>query len=115
LALIERGQGRRARLLLLAHHLLIDGVSWRILLSDLHSLYQQLASSQPAQLPPKTTSYQQWAEQLRAYAQTERCLAELPYWRTLASQAQPLPRDWNLAPGANTSATERVVRESFSQ
>ena len=48
----------RARLLLVAHHLVVDGVSWRVLLSDLQTAYQQLTRGQPVRLPEKTTSWQ---------------------------------------------------------
>ncbi len=113
-ALFERGGAGRDRLLLVAHHLLIDAVSWRILLEDLHMLYSQLAEGLAPRLPPKTTSYRQWAEQLQDYAPTDRCQAELPYWRAVAAQAQPLPRDMAVGAEANTIATTRTVRVSFS-
>ncbi|MEM9212764.1 MAG: amino acid adenylation domain-containing protein [Cyanobacteria bacterium P01_F01_bin.150] len=53
------------RLLIVVHHLVIDGVSWRILLEDLQTVYQQLCLGQPVQLPPKTTSIQAWATSLQ--------------------------------------------------
>ncbi|MHC5731727.1 MAG: condensation domain-containing protein, partial [Nostoc sp.] len=53
-----------ARLLVIIHHLAIDGVSWRILLSDLETIYQQLITQQPIQLSAKTTAFIDWAEKL---------------------------------------------------
>ena len=44
------------RLLLVVHHLAIDGVSWRVLLEDLDTAYRQIRSGQPPALPPKTTA-----------------------------------------------------------
>src|SRR5262249_17751859 len=55
------GPERGARLLLVVHHLVMDVVSWRILLEDLQTAYDQLASAAAVQLPAKSTSYQQWA------------------------------------------------------
>ncbi|WP_134728258.1 non-ribosomal peptide synthetase [Amycolatopsis nivea] len=50
------------RVLLVAHHLGVDGVSWRILLDDLATAYRQALRREPVVLPPKTTSFRQWAE-----------------------------------------------------
>src|SRR5262249_3824942 len=62
------------------HHLVVDTVSWRILLEDLHMAYQQLSSGMMIQLPPKTTSFKYWAEQLTKYVQSARLWQELTYW-----------------------------------
>jgi amino acid adenylation domain-containing protein len=50
------------------HHLVIDAVSWRILVSDLNTIYQQLRQGQPVELPAKLTSYRQWAESVVDYS-----------------------------------------------
>ncbi|MEL7227008.1 MAG: condensation domain-containing protein, partial [Cyanobacteria bacterium J06576_12] len=79
---LETSAGAERRLLIVCHHLIIDGVSWRILLSDLQFLYQQLSQSvnqsdsppDNLQLPPKTLSFQVWSQQLSATDFT----AELP-------------------------------------
>ncbi|NJR62069.1 MAG: amino acid adenylation domain-containing protein [Cyanobacteria bacterium CRU_2_1] len=65
-ALFHLGNHQPSRLLIVIHHLLIDGVSWRILLPDLQTVYAQLSKGQPVQLPPKTNSFQQWAKHLQA-------------------------------------------------
>jgi amino acid adenylation domain-containing protein/non-ribosomal peptide synthase protein (TIGR01720 family) len=65
--------GGEARLLLVVHHLAIDGVSWRVLLDDLETACRQLAAGESASspaLPPKTTSFQRWAEELAAHARS---------------------------------------------
>ena len=56
--------GASSRLLLVVHHLAVDGVSWRVLLEDVHRAYAQLASGEEPALPPKTTSFQHWARRL---------------------------------------------------
>lgn len=68
------------RLLLAIHHLVVDGVSWRILVEDLASAYDQLRRGSPVTLPPKSDSYGSWSERLHAYAATAEIAAELPYW-----------------------------------
>jgi len=69
------------RLLLVAHHLVIDGVSWRILLDDLQSAYRQLRNGQALRLPAKTSAYKAWGEQLLAHAGSAAMAAELTYWQ----------------------------------
>ncbi|MCP4152154.1 MAG: SDR family NAD(P)-dependent oxidoreductase, partial [bacterium] len=59
------------RLLIVIHHLVIDGVSWRILFEDIETLLQQEQKGEPAALPPKTDSYKKWARQIRQYANSE--------------------------------------------
>ena len=54
------------RLLLITHPLLMDGPSWNILIEDLQTLLQQHCQGQLLQLPPKTLSFQQWAQRLQA-------------------------------------------------
>jgi non-ribosomal peptide synthase protein (TIGR01720 family) len=91
------------RLLLTVHHLAIDGVSWRILLEDLHAVWSQLAAGAPATLPPKTTSFRRWAERLIGHAQSGAFDAELAHWRRVTSAELPsLPVDrWD---GGSTAA-----------
>ncbi|PYG84437.1 non-ribosomal peptide synthetase [Pseudomonas sp. RV120224-01b] len=82
------------RLLLVIHHLAVDGVSWRILLEDLQSAYDRHVAGQPAVLPAKTTSTKAWAERLQAYAQSEALQAELGYWQSQLQGVDPqLPLD----------------------
>ncbi|MBK5007042.1 non-ribosomal peptide synthetase [Pseudomonas sp. S32] len=69
------------RLLLAVHHLVVDGVSWRILFEDLQSAYQQIVQGQTVRLPAKTSAYQTWAAQLQAHAQSPLLLQELEGWQ----------------------------------
>ena len=64
-------KGSSDRLLIAVHHLAVDGVSWTILLEDLQTVYRQAVENRPIHLPPKTTSFRQWAERLRRYAEAE--------------------------------------------
>ncbi len=56
------------RLLLTAHHLVVDAVSWRILLQDLHTAYRQSLTGRAIDLGAKTTSFREWAERLAAHS-----------------------------------------------
>jgi amino acid adenylation domain-containing protein/non-ribosomal peptide synthase protein (TIGR01720 family) len=82
-----------ARLLIVVHHLNIDGVSWRVLLEDLQSLYEQLAQPQEPRLPAKTAAYKAWALHLQAWARSEALALQLPYWQRQLAGIEDLPRD----------------------
>lgn len=83
-------------LLVVIHHLAVDGVSWRILFEDLATAYDQASKGeQVIQLPHKTDSFQTWAEQLHAYANSPAMEREQAYWGKLAqAERTPLPQDY---------------------
>jgi non-ribosomal peptide synthase protein (TIGR01720 family) len=100
LCLVVFKLGLTTRLLWCIHHLLVDGVSWRILLDDLQTAYQQLSQGMGVKLPQKTSSFKVWAENLTRYAQSKELTQQIPYWQTMLSHHFTLPVD-NLS-GANT-------------
>ena len=112
-AYFKFGNDTPDRLLLIIHHLVMDGVSWRILLEDLQLLHHQLSQDQPLQLPPKTTSFQYWAKQLTAYAQSAPLQSEVAYWQQQLQQpVAPIPVDF--PEGENTVATASTVSATLS-
>ncbi|KRC83364.1 hypothetical protein ASE30_23250 [Achromobacter sp. Root83] len=95
------------RLLLAIHHLVVDGVSWRVLLEDLQSAYDQALAGQVITLPPKTASYKDWALALARHA------TRLDGARATTGDAPDVPDALPCArpQGANTiayAATERM-------
>lgn len=95
IGLFKTNQGDH--LLIVIHHLLIDGVSWRILLEDFATVYQQASANQELVLPKKTTSYQRWGKRLAEYANTPDALAEIPFWKQVDESMVPsLPKDFAL-------------------
>ncbi|KAB8332629.1 non-ribosomal peptide synthetase [Scytonema tolypothrichoides VB-61278] len=112
-ALFNLGDNQSKRLLFVIHHLVVDGVSWRILLEDLQQVYQQLSQGEPIGLPPKTTSFKQWSEFLQEYAQSVQLQQEQDYWLRASHQSiSRLPVDY--PGGANTMALARNVLVSLS-
>jgi len=89
--LFHLGEPLGRRLLLAAHHLLVDGVSWRILHEDLETACADLMRGQAPGLPPKTTSYKAWSELLRDHAGAPETLAELGFWTAAADKPLRLP------------------------
>ncbi|MBN3526500.1 non-ribosomal peptide synthetase [Paenibacillus apiarius] len=110
--------------LLAIHHLVIDGVSWRILLEDLAMAYEQVVSGEMVKLPRKTSSYKKWAECLKEYANSEDLLQEHEYWSKLGeSQWRRLPKEkaaasnrvkdaQNVKLKLPACATERLLRQT---
>ena len=74
------------RLAIIVHHLVIDGVSWRILQEDLLKLFQLSSSNQPLILSEKTHSFQYWSERLQKYGGSDQLQRELPYWEDICAQ-----------------------------
>ena len=62
--LFQLGNNRPDWLLFIIHHLAVDGISWRILLEDLATAYQQITRGEAIKLPAKTTSFQYWSDPL---------------------------------------------------
>lgn len=66
-------------LFLCAHHLVIDGVSWRIIIEDINTLIRQQQKREPLNLGNKTYSYQDWAKQINEFSQ--KVFDEMDYWK----------------------------------
>jgi len=98
------------QLLLAVHHLVVDGVSWRILLDDLSTICRQLASNEPVQLPAKTASFKDWATHLRDYCTSETLTAEADYWLSRPEGTVSLPIDFSSQPDASTVGSAARVR-----
>ncbi|MGE6632449.1 condensation domain-containing protein, partial [Bacillus sp. NPDC077027] len=81
-------------LLFAVHHLVIDGVSWRIFLEDFTSLYEQAKHGESFVLPDKTHSFQEYAQRLTEYAMSKELLSEQTYWKNvLRHDVKPFPKD----------------------
>ena len=104
------GAGGSARLLWILHHLVVDGVSWRVLLEDLESLVRQAARNQALVLPARTSSFQRWSEHLRNYAGSPAFADQRAFWRhRLILPVTPLPVDRRERPALQaTEATAHV-------
>jgi amino acid adenylation domain-containing protein/non-ribosomal peptide synthase protein (TIGR01720 family) len=104
-ALLRQRDGQ-GRLLIVAHHLVIDTVSWGILIEDLSLACAQASRGEAIALTPEACSYGEWVE--ATLAEGDRFDAELPYWQAVVDGSRPLPRDQEL--GANTEASADHVR-----
>ncbi|MET9694897.1 amino acid adenylation domain-containing protein, partial [Streptomyces sp. NPDC006514] len=85
----DAGPDEPGRLLLLVHHLVVDGISWRILCPELPLLYAAAAEGRPAELGSVGTSFRSWAEHLVKEALEPRRAAELPLWTGILGADEP--------------------------
>jgi len=113
-AVVLRGGTRPERLLLVIHHLVVDAVSWRILLEDLQTALQQLPQGAAVRLPAKTTSYKEWSERLGRYADSNGVVSELEYWISQPwTEVRRLPVDD--PSGMNSEGSTRTLDISLDQ
>ena len=94
------------RLFIVAHHLSIDGVSWRILVEDLMDLLNKDTLKLKNTLPAKTSSYRQWTEKLIGHAEGGFLWSEFGYWKKILSKAKQLPQDMDYDGEATYKDTE---------
>ncbi len=110
----DRGANCPGSLLVVTHHLVADGLSWRILLEDLQTAYRQISEEQAVALPPKTASFQQWATRLQAHASSEQVRQEAPYWLDpQRERIEPLRVD--NPDGGNAEAATEVLRVALGK
>jgi amino acid adenylation domain-containing protein/non-ribosomal peptide synthase protein (TIGR01720 family) len=112
-ALFEMGD-QRQRLLIAAHHLVVDAVSWRFLAADLESACRQAERMEEVALPPRTTSFKRWAERLADHARTESARGEADFWIAQAAAGDaPLPVDHR--GGSNTEGEADFVAAALDE
>jgi amino acid adenylation domain-containing protein/non-ribosomal peptide synthase protein (TIGR01720 family) len=73
--------------LLAIHHLVVDGVSWRILLEDFLSIYNQIETEDEIELPAKTDSFKKWSEELQNFMTSSNFEDEKLFWNTRIAEA----------------------------
>ncbi|WP_087978403.1 non-ribosomal peptide synthetase [Bacillus safensis] len=105
-------------LLIVTHHLVIDGVSCRILLEDFMSLYQQAAQGQMLVLPLKTHSFKEWAEAIERYAQSQLLKNQQEYWAEIESKpltALPVDHEVTKRKVAETKSVQMQLTETETE
>ena len=98
----------RDRLFWTAHHLVVDGVSWRILLEELSAAYTAAHAGQPLPRVLRTASFGHWTRTIDAAVAGGLLADEAKHWQELAGRPEPrLPYDTARGPG--TVADLRTV------
>ncbi len=106
--------GGPGRLLIAAHHLVVDGMSWRVLLPDLAQAWRQVRAGTAPALPAVGTSLRRWLRALSDEAARPGRAAELPLWRdVLAGPLAPVGSR-PLDPAVDVTAATETVRLRLS-
>ncbi|MEU1056791.1 amino acid adenylation domain-containing protein, partial [Streptomyces sp. NPDC005876] len=98
------------RLLIVLHHLVVDGVSWRILIPDLIACRQHLQEGRTPEPAPAGTSFRRWAHALADEATGTARTAELPVWQRVLGEAEPPLGARAVDPARDVAATVDTVR-----
>jgi non-ribosomal peptide synthase protein (TIGR01720 family) len=85
----DAGPEQAGRLLLIIHHLAIDGVSWRILAQDLKLAWEAIMAGRQPELAAKSASFRQWAMELSTHAQDVERVKEMSYWTRILNEPAP--------------------------
>ncbi|WPW33099.1 non-ribosomal peptide synthase/polyketide synthase [Streptomyces atratus] len=105
----DAGPERPGRLLLIAHHLVVDGVSWRILVPDLAQAWRSAAAGGGSRLAPVGTSLRRWAQLLLAEGQDPERAAELDLWTGMLDGDDPRIGAGALRPARDTRGTAEYL------
>ena len=101
---------RSARLLWVIHHLVVDGVSWRILMEDFNEAYRLHQQHEPVSIALEANSFKDWSQRLSAYTQT----LDPSYWRALPSP-KPLTIDAGLSKQSGSGAENLTLNKDLTQ
>ncbi|MDQ1349923.1 MAG: hypothetical protein QG657_224, partial [Acidobacteriota bacterium] len=112
LGLFRTGKGDH--LLMLIHHLVIDGVSWRILLEDFATGYRRALKGESVKFQAKTDSYKEWARGLTEYAGSELLLKELEYWKRIVP-GDSLPKDMEISEEEKREKNYEIIELQFNE
>ncbi|MFI9007985.1 amino acid adenylation domain-containing protein [Actinosynnema sp. NPDC053489] len=104
----DAGPAHPGDLLLVVHHLAVDGVSWRILLPDLAQAWHALAAGREPALEPVWTSWRRWSHLLHDAAHDPARAEQLPYWTAVLDGPDPLLGARPLDPARDTVGTART-------
>ncbi len=115
---IALGSERAGRFLIAVHHLVVDGVSWSVLIEDFERAYRAAQRGESAVLPAKTDTFAQWAHRLQTFARSAAVAAQCAYWNDVAtSPSLPVPldrgsREHELAATAQTVSARLTAAET---
>lgn len=98
------------RLLIVLHHLVVDGVSWRILVPDLVSAWQRVRDGRAPEPAAAGTSLRRWAHALADEAASSQRAAELPRWQEILRGQEDVLGARELDPTRDVAATVDTVR-----
>ncbi|MBX7096402.1 MAG: amino acid adenylation domain-containing protein [Myxococcaceae bacterium] len=110
---VNRGSAAPGWVLLVVHHLVVDVVSWRVIVEDLEAAYASQGQAQEAPVGATTSDLSRWATGLAEFARSPALLEELPYWTQQPwSRAVTLPKELT---GPMTKDSMRTVHATLDE
>ena len=104
------GTVKNDRLVLLAHHLLVDNISWQIIIQDFSTIISQLKEDKEVSLAASTISYKKWSDSLYDIVRTDKFKEDYPYWKSMLEQApDTFPLDFNTVLPIKESTVEYII------
>ena len=93
---LENENAKNNQLLLVAHHLVVDNVSWQLILNDLKTIVEQLKAGNTISLPTIHSTYKTWTDFLMDFSKFEKIIAEEEFWKTQGQEPTKLPTDFEV-------------------
>ncbi len=100
-------------LLIVIHHLVIDGVSWRILLEDFEQGYKKVRDNEKLEFQHKTASFKSWADSIYKYSKSSNLLKELDYWKEI-EKTKDLALDKDMQADTNCISDSEILSIKLS-
>ncbi|MEV6133402.1 condensation domain-containing protein [Streptomyces violaceusniger] len=85
----DAGRDAPGRMAIVINHLVVDGISWRILTDDLATAWEAVSAGRDPHLSPVPTSFGEWSRLLAAEAMAPRRTAELSWWEEVVRADVP--------------------------
>ncbi|NER13683.1 hypothetical protein GWK08_09555 [Leptobacterium flavescens] len=104
------GDTQNNKVYLLAHHLVTDMISWKVIIKDLISL-----NGQTEELEKKTSSIKAWGDHLLKQSQSEKIQEEIAFWKAQENDAAPLPQDFDIETSVVQESSIEVLTDSFDK
>ncbi|SDZ37841.1 non-ribosomal peptide synthase domain TIGR01720, partial [Thermoactinomyces sp. DSM 45892] len=106
----DEGDGLPGRLFWGIHHLVVDGVSWRILIEDLQTAYDQIKENRKVELPSKSTSFKEWSRKLHAYGESGVPDTVREFWKQQAEvEVETLSPDYTVPKVTEASTEQHMI------
>ncbi len=112
-AYFNLGQEQNDRLLIVAHHLVIDGVSWRIIVEDIQKIYSQIQNGIEPKLPLKTTSYSYWASSLIKNSNSKLFTDDIKFWQNQKELLDSIDTNNDVENCTNLEKTASIISRQF--
>ena len=107
------GETQENQVFLIAHHLIIDVVSWNILFNDLNVAINQIQNSKPILFAGKTASIKQWGDYLKELSKSKHLLEELSFWKSQKNDIQMFPSDFICEENCYEESTIEIYQASL--